>query len=298
MIPSTFAYEMPHSAGEAVDLMRADPLRARLLSGGTWVVPEMNRGESRPGLVVDLRRAGLSEIRAEADRIVVGATCTYATILKSTIVARQVPLLALMARAVTGGQQIHNQGTIGGSVCAALPHSDAPAAVTALAARAVIAGADGERRIAASAMFAGPGQTALEPGEVLTALEFPARTGFGHGYYKLKGFEGSWPIATAAAMVAIDSDGRCSAVALAMGGVAATPMSVDLTDVLGDRPDDDEVLARAGQRAAETLDAPWSDIFASDDYRAAVAPTVARRALKRAIDDARRATASHDGGPR
>jgi carbon-monoxide dehydrogenase medium subunit len=98
--------------------------------------------------------------------------------------------------------------------------------------------------------------------------------------------------------VAIDAHGRCSAVSLAMGGVAATPMSVDLTDVLGDRPDEDEVLARAGQRVADTLEAPWSDLLAPGDYRAAVAPTVARRALKRAIDDARRTTASHDGGPR
>src|SRR5258708_14753433 len=100
-------------------------------------------------------------------------------------------------------------------------------------------GGDGERRTAASAMFAGPGEAAVEPGEVLTALEFRARAGFGYGYYKLKGFEGSWPIATAAAMVARGADGRCSAVAIAMGGVAATPMAIDLTDVLGDRPDDD-----------------------------------------------------------
>jgi carbon-monoxide dehydrogenase medium subunit len=298
MIPSTFAYETPHSAGEAVDLMREDPLRARLLAGGTWVVPEMNRGESRPSLVVDLRRAGLGEIRAEGDRIVVGATCTYATIVKSAILARRVPLLALMARSVTGGQQIHNQGTIGGSVCAALPHSDAPAALTALAAQAVITGADRERRIPVGEMFTGPGRTALEPGELLTALEFPARSGFGYGYYKLKGFEGSWPIATAAAAAAIDAHGRCLAISLVMGAVAATPMSVDLTDVLGDRPDEDEVLARAGQRAADTLETPWSDIFASGDYRAAVAPTVARRALKRAIDDARHTAASQDGGPR
>jgi carbon-monoxide dehydrogenase medium subunit len=298
MIPSRFAYEMPHSADEAVDLMRDDPLRARLLAGGTWVVPEMNRGESRPGLVVDLRRAGLGEIRAEGDRIVVGATCTYATIVKSAILARHVPLLALMARAITGGQQIHNQGTIGGSVCAALPHSDAPAVLTALAGQAVITGADGERRIPAVELFTGPGQTALEPGELLTALEFPTRSGFGYGYYKLKGFEGSWPIATAAAAAAIDAHGHCSAVSLVLGAVAATPMSVDLTDVLGDRPDEDEVLARAGRRAADTLDTPWSDIFASGDYRAAVAPTVARRALKRAIDDARHTAASHDGGPR
>lgn len=288
MIPTTFGYEMPQSTDEAVELMRADPLSARLLAGGTWVVPEMNRGESCPKLVIDLRRAGLGEIRAEGDRVVVGATCSYAAILSSAILAEHVPLLQLMATVVTGGQQIRNQGTIGGSVCAALPHSDAPAAVTVLGASAVIAGSHGERRIGAIELFAGAGQTALEPGELLVALEFPVRPGFGYGYYKLKCFEGSWPIATAGAAVQLDPSGCCSSVSLAMGAVAATPVPVDLSGLVADRPAEETLLARAGQLAAEILEEPWSDILAPGDYRAAVAPVVVRRALKLAIDDAHR----------
>jgi carbon-monoxide dehydrogenase medium subunit len=298
MIPATFAYEMPQSAGEVIELMREDPPSARLLAGGTWVVPEMNRGESRPKLVVDLRRAGLGGIRADGDCIVVGATCSYAAILRSAIVARHVPLLALMASAVTGGQQIRNQGTLGGSVCAALPHSDAPAAVAALGARAVIAGSHGERRVGAIELFAGAGRTALEPGELLAALEFPARSGFGYGYYKLKCFEGSWPIATAGAAVQLDPSGRCSSVSLAMGAVAATPVPVDLTGLVAEGSAEETFLARAGQLAAETLEEPWSDVLAPGDYRAAVAPVVVRRALKLAIDDARASAAVSDGGDR
>ena len=146
MIPSTFDYACPVSVAQAVGLLGE---RSLVLSGGTWAVPAMNRGEARPNIVVDLRRAGLNRITLSGGTVRIGTTCTYADLLASDVVARHLPLLRAMAAGITGGQQILNQGTLGGSVAAARPSSDALAVMVALGGRAVVASADGERRVKA-----------------------------------------------------------------------------------------------------------------------------------------------------
>jgi carbon-monoxide dehydrogenase medium subunit len=292
-----FEYAAPASAADAVALLRAEPDAARVIGGGTWVVGELHRGESQPTLVVDLRRAGLDAIEHDGDTVGVGAMCTYSALLDSGVVATHLPLLHLAAGGVTGGRQILNQGTLGGSVAAAHPHSDMPAVVTALGARAVIAGPGGERTVAITELFAGPSRTGLGPAEILVRLEVSSSRALGHGYYKLKHGGSSSPIATAAALVALDAAGTCSAVTLTLGGVAGTPLSIDLTGVLVGREPDEAALADAGRVAGQAVHAPFSDLLASGTYRAAVAPAVAVRALRMAVDHARR-LAGHDSGRR
>ncbi len=189
----------------------------------------MNRGESRPRLVVDLRHTGLAGIRADGDRIHVGAMCSYSDLLGSDLVSRELPLLTLMAAGVTGGRQIQNQGTIGGSVVAARPQSDAPASVVALGGEAVIGGPEGERRCPPAGLFAGAMHTGLAPGRDPPSLRVSPRGRGGGGYYKLKRSASSWPIATAACLLRTDAEGRCSSVTLVLGAVAPTPVSVDLS---------------------------------------------------------------------
>lgn len=282
MIAERFTYAAPRTAEEAVELLAVDPARTRVLGGGTWAVPEMNRGESRPRLVVDLRHAGLGGIHADGNRIHVGATCSYADLLASDLVDRELPLLSLMAAGVTGGRQIQGQGTIGGSVVAARPQSDAPAAVVALGGEAVVAGPDGERRCPIAVLFAGAMQTAIAPGELLLRFEFPRADGAACGYSKLKRSASSWPIATAACLLRTDEAGHCLTVTLVLGAVAPTPVSVDLeSSLIGERLAEPH-FAQAARLAGEAVVEPWGDVLAPASYRAAVAPVVARRALSAA----------------
>jgi carbon-monoxide dehydrogenase medium subunit len=278
MIGARFTYAAPETAEEAVALVATDPDGARIIGGGTWVVPELNRGESTPRLVVDLRRAGLGGVQANGG-VRVGATCTYAELLSSDVVAERLPLLRLMASGVTGGRQIHNQGTIGGSVVAARPHSDAPAAIVASGAEAVILGPQGERRCAVAELFAGPMRSSLGADEILLGLDVPTAGGAAYGYYKLKRGSSSWPIATAACLLGIDPDGACSSASLVLGGVAATPLRVDLDGMLVGQTVSDAAFDQAAQLAGAAVVEPWSDVLAPGAYRAAVAPVVARRAL-------------------
>jgi len=271
VIATRFRYEAPASVEAAVQLVAADPEGAVPLSGGTWVVPELNGGREARS-VVDLRRAGLGAIEQRDGHVHVGATCTYADLLASPIVAARLPLLRAAAAVVTGGRQILNQGTVGGSAAAARPQSDMPATLVALAAEAVILGRAGARRIRAAEFFVGAMRTALGPGELLARFEVPVANG-AHGYYKLKRSESSWPIATAAALLEVDQQDRVSAATLVLGGVTATPLEVPLDDLNGARSAD--LLDAVGHRAQAAVTDPWEDELAPASYRAAVAAACA-----------------------
>jgi CO/xanthine dehydrogenase FAD-binding subunit len=278
VIVADATYAAPESVEEAVALLAADPT-ARVLGGGTWVVPELSTGASRPGTIVDLRCAGLAGVTQDAGAVRIGAMATYADLLASDAV----PLLTRMAAGITGGWALRNQGTVGGSLAAARPHSEVPAVLTALGAEAVVRGPRGERRLPAVGLVRGATRTALAHDEVLTGLVIPAApAGQQAGYRKLKRGSSSWPIATAAALVTLDGDGTCAAATLVLGGVAATPLFVDVAgDLVGHRPGT-ERLAAAAARVVVTD--PWDDVLAPGAYRAAVAAPIARRALEDAFD--------------
>jgi CO/xanthine dehydrogenase FAD-binding subunit len=257
VIPAHFAYEAPDSAAAAVALLAGGD--ARVLAGGTWVVPELQAGTSQPAVVVDLRRAGLAAIEPGDAAVRIGAAATYADLIGSGIVRERLPLMHDMASGITGGWAIREQGTIGGSLAAARPASDVPAVLVALGAVAHVAGADGPRTVPAGELLAGPMRSALASGELLTALEVPDQDGT-HGYVKLKRGWSSWPIATAAA---IARDGVVTR--LVLGGVTGTPLDVDPQDGVGEVTD------------------PWDDELAPGTYRAAVAGPLAARAMSKAI---------------
>jgi len=227
MISTNFRYATPTSAQEAAELMNDG---AQLMGGGTWVVPSLNDGGHQPKTIIDLRRAGLNGIDRHGDTVRVGATTTYSDIITSQLVETELPLLKTMALGVTGGRQILNQGTIGGSVVAARPSSDAPAVVVALGARVVVLGPDGGRVIDADVFFVGAEQTALRSNEIVVALEFTSASGLHVGYSKLKHGASSWPIITAAAVLRGANGTGWSAAAVTLGGIAGAPLSIDLED--------------------------------------------------------------------
>jgi carbon-monoxide dehydrogenase medium subunit len=257
VIPSRFAYEAPRSAEEAVALL--DGGDARVLAGGTWVVPELGSGAAAPRVVVDLRRAGLGAIAPDGATVRIGATATYADLIASPVVRERLPLLHEMALGITGGWAIRAQGTLGGSLAAARPMSDAPAVLAALGAVAHVAGPRGPRAVPAAELVAGPMRTALRADELLTELEVPVQAG-GHGYVKIKRGFSSWPIATAAAVA---QDGALSR--LVLGGVAGTPVEVDVTTL------------------APQIAEPWEDELAPAEYRVAIAGAIAARAAAKAM---------------
>ena len=272
MIAHPFRYRCPDSVAEAVQLL-AEP-GAVAMAGGTWLLPQMGRAERHPSVVVDLRRLDLSAIAEEGDALVLGACTTYEQLKVHPAVRDRAPVLRTMARGITGGQGITGQATIGGAACYANPSSDVPGCLVALGARMRLASLAGEREVAVRDFFTGPFRTARRPDEMLVAivLDAPGGRAFA-GCHKLKLSGGSWPIATAACCVA-RRDGRLHA-RLAIGAAGPVPAVAEAvlpTEHAG-------ALLPLIAAALAGLTEGWGDELAAAEYRLAVAPEVARRAV-------------------
>lgn len=265
----------------------------RVVGGGTWVVPELQLGRG-PVHLVSLRRLPLPDVLAGAGCLRLGATTTYADLLASSLVRQLAPMLRHLAGGVTGGPQIRTQGTLGGAAVAARPQSDLPAALCALDATLVLMSAQGPRRVAAHEFFLGARRSDVRPDEVLAEISVPTPPMThhrGHGYVKIKGAASSWPIVTAAAVLGADDSGAVDGT-ISVGGLGSRPLTLDLATALGrPSPSLGDVL-QAEELTLPPPAEPWEDELAPADYRAAVAPVAARRALARAGS-----ALAQEGGP-
>lgn len=162
-----FTYAKPSSVAEAVGLLSGD-IEAKALAGGQTFIPVLKQRLNRPSQVVDLAGLNLSGIRREGATIVIGAMSTHGMIEGAPDVVRAIPGLAKMASWI-GDIQVRHRGTIGGSLANNDPAACYPAAVLALGATI----RTDRRSIAADGYFLGMFTTALEPGEIVTAVEIP-----------------------------------------------------------------------------------------------------------------------------
>jgi carbon-monoxide dehydrogenase medium subunit len=171
--PSRFTYLAPTSIDEVARVLDAHGDDAKVLAGGQSLVPMLNLRLAAPEVLVDLNRVpGLDYIRAEGDVLAIGAMTRHRTVVTSALVADRLPLLA-RAASVIGYPAIRNRGTFGGSVALADPASEFPAMTLALDAEIEIVGPSGRRRVKADDFFIDLFETALEPGELITAIYVP-----------------------------------------------------------------------------------------------------------------------------
>ena len=163
----TFDYQRPADAAGAAAAFQGD---ARYLAGGQSLIQAMKLRLSSSERLVDL--GGISElkgIRIDGGNVVIGAITTHATVARSAEVQKALPALAELAGGI-GDQMVRNMGTLGGSVANADPAACYPAAILGLGATVHT----NQRTIAGDDFFTGLYETALKPGELITAVSFPA----------------------------------------------------------------------------------------------------------------------------
>lgn len=273
MIRHHFRYHAPQTLQDAVDAVGGARGETAVIAGGTWVVPEMALARRRPSDVIDLRLIDLAGVSASNGTLVIGPRTTYTQLEAET----QAPsLLRTLSAGITGGAQIRNQGTVGGSACYANPASDVPGALVGLDATLRLTSVRGERDVAAADFFQGAFATERQDDELLSAIVLPRPLpGTRYGYVKFKLTEGSWPIVTASC--ALDSHGAIAA--LVLGGAAATPIRVDPSSVVSDD------LEQLSQTVSDAVLEPWSDALAVGKYRKAISGVIAKRAVQAALAD-------------
>lgn len=264
MIRTHLRYHRPQSLHETSDLLLAHHENVAVLGGGTQLLPRLTRHIGEVENVVDLKDLGVDGIVLVDGAIEVGARATYADVIGSALLRASLPLLPRMAEGVTGGRQLTQQATLVGAACFGFPSADVPGVLVALGALVEIHGPEGVRAVPVGDFLLDAYAVDLRPGEFVSRLRFaPQRLS---GYCKVKHSSGSWPIVTASAIQ--DASG---AVRITMGALQAVPLVVHAID-----PNDPGSLK---ERLEAAIVAPWSDVLAPGTYRAAIAASVARRAL-------------------
>ncbi len=285
MKPAPFDYHAPRQLKEAAELLASLP-NAKILAGGQSLVPMMNFRYLIVDHLIDLGHVeDLRGIAAIDGQLRMGAMTRQRDLESSPEIARHCPLLAEALRHV-GHRQTRNRGTIGGSLAHADPAAELPAVCLAYDAVLHLASVRGLRAVPFRDFAVGYMATALEPDEMIAAIELPIwRLGHGHGFQEFARRHGDFALAGAAALLDIGAGGVVRRAALSLFGVAERPVRADAAEaaLLGKVIDGDLIRSAA---AAAWLIEPISDIHASGDYRRHLAQVMSARAL---ADAARRA---------
>ena len=284
MYSPEFDYFRASSVAEAAELLAKHP-DSKLLAGGHSLIPILKIRLASPSALIDIGRIdSLRGIESASGTIRIGALTTHSEIAASETLNVSATALS-EAAGMIGDPAVRNRGTIGGNVAHADPASDLPAVLTCLGAEFVIAGTDGERRVAASGFFEGLMTTAVGEHDILTSVELPAAgRGEGSAYAKFAHPASRYAVIGAAAKVSA-SDGTCTAASVALGGLVPAPVRAEAVEQsLVGGPLTEDAIAAASSNAADCLDDDevLGDVYASAEYRKAVAHIWVRRALSAA----------------
>jgi len=281
MYPAKFDYVRAGSVDEAIRLLMQHGDDAKLLAGGHSLLPMMKLRLANPEHLIDINDLDeLSYIREEAGAIRIGALTRHFELLESELLARHYPVFRDAER-VIADPVVRNRGTIGGSLCQADAAEDLSAVCSAVKAKVVSRGPEGERVVAMDDFHIGPYMTAVGDGEILTEVRLPLRPGGGSAHEKVERRAGDWAIAAASAAVWIDG-GTLADVGLALSAVGPTTIHVTRAQELlrGSSPSE-ELFAQAGQIASEDC-SPSADGRGPVDYKRHLAGVLTTRALRKA----------------
>jgi carbon-monoxide dehydrogenase medium subunit len=262
----SFNYQKTKSVADAAAALgkNAD---AKLLAGGQSLIAAMKLRLAQPAQLVDLGDvAELRGIKVDGGNVTIGAMTRHAEVASSADVKKAIPALAALAGMI-GDRMVRNMGTIGGSVAHNDPAADYPAAVLALSATVIT----NKRKIAADDFFKGMFETALQAGEIITAVSFPAPKRA--AYMKFKNPASRY--AMVGVFVAETAGGPRVAVTGAGPGVFRVP---EMEKALAGKFAPESVASIAVKSSGLN-----SDIHASAEYRAHLITVMAKRAVAAAL---------------
>jgi aerobic carbon-monoxide dehydrogenase medium subunit len=280
-----FELIMPSSVDECLRALGERGGEAKLVAGGTDLLPQLKNGLLKPACVIDL--SGVAVLRrlerGDGGSLRIGPSVTARTLERDPGVRSAYPALAESA-ALIGSIQVRNLATVGGNVCNAAPSADMAPPLLALDAEAVIAGPKGQRRVPLGAFFTGVRRTVLGPDELLLEIVVPATGPRSGGHYLRHTPRRELDIAVVgvASQVTL-SDGVCARARIALAAVAPTPLRATAAEqALEGQPLTASLIERAAALAVDAT-RPISDQRGSADYRRHLVRVLTRRTLTAAL---------------
>lgn len=294
-----FEYHLPRTLKEAIALLDQFNSGAKVLAGGTDLIPQMKLNRIRPAVLVDIKQIPeLNRIdRDENGTLYIGACVPLNAILSFTPVAEGFGIL-LEGCSLIGSYQLRNRASLGGNICNAAPSADTAPALLCLQAQAVVAGPGGERRIQIDDFFQDPGKTAMAGNELLVGVEIRQTSSLSAGSYLRHTPRKEMDIAVAGVAVHLSFNadkGVCGSARVALGAVGPRPFRAEPAEaVLIGNPLSDHIIERSASLAAEAAE-PISDVRGSANYRREIVSVLTKRTLRKVRDQLAQMAVGQEG---
>jgi carbon-monoxide dehydrogenase medium subunit len=279
--PAAFEYERATSVEGAIEALQRLGSEARIIAGGHSLLPMMKLRLANPEHLIDINDLDeLAYIREEGPEVRIGALTRHVDLERSDLLALRFPVFR-DAEQVIADPVVRNRGTIGGSLCQADAAEDLSAVCSALKAKVVIRGPQGERVVGIEDFYVGPFTTAVADGELLTEIRLPLRPGAGSAHEKVERRAGDWAVAAASAAVRVEG-GTIADAGVALSAVGPTTIRVTRAEeLLSGKAPSEELFEQAGEMASEDC-MPFPDGRGPVDYKRHLAGVLTKRALRRA----------------
>lgn len=239
-----------------------------LLAGGTDLIPRYERGQNLPDTIIDLKKLiGFTGIKKVGNNIEIGAGTTIEELKNNDLIKKHFNAL-FQSTTDFGSVQIRNRATVGGNICNASPAGDTLPALYAFNAKLLLGNKTGERTIPIDDFILGPGQTAINTGEILQVVILPL-SNLNSIFYKL-GLREAMAISVVNFAIVYDE----SILTIALGAVA--PTIIKLTGL--EKYNIDQILEEVDNAIS-----PIDDIRATGQYRRKVLQNMLRFELSKII---------------
>ena len=287
MIPSSFEYSAPSTLDEALKMLNELGDEAKILAGGHSLLPMMKLRFAEPEHLIDINNIpGLSYIKEEGENLTIGAMTREVELEESDIIAAKFPIFQDAAKLIAD-PQVRNWGTIGGNLAHGDAANDHPAIMIALDADVEITGQNESRWVSINEFFMGFYTTAVQEGEILTAIRIPNTSGKnGNSYHKNERKVGDYATAGVAVNITLDDSGTCTAAGIGLTNVNPTPLKAERSEqaLIGTRLED-AAITNAAQYASEDCN-PSDDLRGSVDYKRRIVKALTKRMIIKAMERA------------
>lgn len=288
MVLTHFDYVRPESPEQVSELLLKYGDKAKVMAGATdLIIPMKDHAvQPEPDVIIDLKNLdGMRELEYDDEKgLTIGALTTLRQIEFSDLVWDKNPAVATASKSIAS-TQIRAKGTIAGNICNASPSCDSGPMIVASDADIYVFGPKGERVIKGTDFFVSFKKTALEPGEFVTKIVYPALKPNQKAAYMKHAVRKAMDLAIVgvAAVITVEN-GVCTDARIALGAVAVTPIRAPKAEeILIGKELTDEVIEAAAQAAMEAC-APISDIRASKEYRSAMVKVFTKRAILKCLE--------------
>lgn len=284
-------YRVVKTAEEALETLKVYGGKARIIAGGTDLIPRLKEKELEVECVVDITGIeGLKKIEVEGDMVRIGAAVTHHQIVSSSLLREKVPLL-VEAAAEVGTPQVRNQGTVLGNLINAQPAADTAVALLALGAEVKVISRSGSTWLPLTDLYEGVGISRVKSDREFAAeVRCPLiQKNQGWAYLRMRGRNDQW-LPTLNTAVVITAKGK----KFVSGSIAIAPVSPGpfrarkAEEMIRDSSLTERTIGAVAQKASEEASPRDSILRGSSEYRKEIVSILVRDALRKAVQNLKR----------